>query len=66
MTHIVLQRETSSAMEGVGEEDTNGDGNDLSSDPDLIRIRNIIETEGEKDLLHCYHCVLHLTYLVVL
>ncbi len=65
MTHIELQRERSSAMEGAGGgDDTNGDGDDLSADPDMIRIRNIMQTEGEKDLLLLPLCVT--TYRVVL
>ncbi len=61
MTHVartLLQRETSSAMEGTGEGTDNGDSDDLSADPDMIRIQNIMETEGETRVCCRYHCVL--------
>ncbi len=51
MTHVKLQPESSNSMERAGEEDsiTSDDGDvDMMTDPDMIRIRNIMQVDGKK------------------
>ncbi len=40
-------------MEGAGGEDSNNDDEDadIMTDPDMIRLQNIIQVDGKKDLL---------------
>ncbi len=53
MTHVELQAERSNAMEGAGGEDSNNDDDDadMMTDPDMIRLQNIMQVDGKKDLL---------------